>query len=420
MKTGATEIYNRFPMHIETTLKCAPNYIILSDLDQTISGNNLPVHDVLKLVTDQTRLHHQDFDLYHTIQEYHSTGQDIRALSSSAGWDLDKWKFLPMLHYVWNLTETADYFNSTIDWFVMIETDTALSWLNLIHYLLPLDATKPQYIGAPAALVADGSWFAHGGSGVIMSRTAVEKVEEMRRTYVEGEVDGISSEEAYDRKWEALTGQICCGDSVMAKAFWDVGVQVASARPMIQGDTRLSLPDDVDSWCQPPVTFHHVTPVEVDEFWRFQEDFVQKENGGLWNETFKYKDVFMEFIFPGVTNQSRGVDSEEEIQIDASVARDNWDNMSDRWKDDPAAGECVQWRWSSQGKCHMDRKIRLGQAQTREGEDDGQEEKWTSGWVEKRVRDFVKRKGDCKGPIDRMKEELKEIEMGQTSMEERR
>ncbi|KAM3413694.1 hypothetical protein BST61_g10387 [Cercospora zeina] len=514
MKTGATEIYNRFPMHIETTLKCAPNYVLLSDLEHTISGNNIPVHDVLKFVRPQTRHDHPDFELYHTIQEYHNTGQDVRTLSASTGWDLDKWKFLPMLHYAWNLTESPNYFNSTIDWFVMIETDTALSWLNLIHFLLPLDANEPQYIGAPATFVADGTAFAHGGSGIVMSRTAVQKVEEMRRTYVEGEVDGISNEEAYDRKWETLTGQICCGDVVLSKAFMDVGVHVASARPTVQGDTRLSirfdslagesaylgrleeklrkkilnggvdgteyagfqeLPDDVDLWCQTPVTFHHVTPVEVDEFWRFQEDFVQHKNGGLWNETFKYKDVFMEFIFPSVTNHSREGEPEEAIPVNASVARQDWNNLSEQWKveiqspeegggvrfegpsdprmnaadkealeyfttqsvysaqhcqwacerrgepfawpqDDPSVGECVQWKWSSLGKCHMDRRIALGEALTKA--DDAGQETWTSGWVEKRVRDFVKRKGDCKGPIEQMKERLKEFESGEMSAEE--
>ncbi|CAK1366732.1 hypothetical protein CB0940_10116 [Cercospora beticola] len=514
IKTGATEIYKRFPMHIETTLTCVPNYLILSDLDQTI-GANITVHDALKLVTPQTRTHHPDFQLYHSIQNYHATGQDIQTLSSPAGWNLDKWKFLPMIHKAWDISKTEH--NSTIDWFVMIEADTALSWLNLIHFLLPLDPSEPQYIGSPAALVADGSSFAHGGSGVIMSRKAIEKVEHMRENFLEGEVDGPSSEEAYDQKWEDHTSEICCGDAVLSHAFAAVGVNVASARPEIQGDTRLSLPFDTvsggkeylrrleeklksdilhtggiefqevgdDLWCKRPITFHHVKPVEVDEFWRFQEEYVERENGGLWNESFTYRDVFMEFVWPRVTDPKNDGVKEEDLQIGTRVARNDWDNMSEWWKielkdqsegggvsvvgapvprlendtdqealeyftaqsvfsaqncqwacerrgepfawpNDPYLGECVQWRWSSQGKCHLDRRIRLGEAKTKEDQhdDEGKEEKWTSGWVEKRVREFVKRRGDCHGPIEQMKERLEAMQSGraeqESSMEEKK
>lgn len=50
---------------------------------------------------------------------------------------------------------------SSIDWFVFIEADTALSWLNLLQWLKTLDPTTDMYMGSQNKYGSTS--FAHGG-----------------------------------------------------------------------------------------------------------------------------------------------------------------------------------------------------------------------------------------------------------------
>ena len=47
VKTGATEAYTKLPTQLLTSLRCVPNLLLVSDLEQDISGYHL--HDVLVL-----------------------------------------------------------------------------------------------------------------------------------------------------------------------------------------------------------------------------------------------------------------------------------------------------------------------------------------------------------------------------------
>ena len=446
LKTGATAIYDRLPIHFESTFKCVPNYIIISDLEQTIGPTK--VHDVLQLVTQQTRENHQDFDLYYDIADYHASGQDPSKLPGSAAWNLDKWKFLPMIHKAWDVSQTE--YNGKIDWFVMMEADTSLSWLNLIHFLQTKDPSIPQYIGSPAMLVVDGSTFAHGGSGVIMSRAAISKVEHKRTHFLSGNVGESvqASIAAYDRFWEKHTEDICCGDAVLAHAFTDVGVAVSSARPMIQGDTPLTIPwelpdhtrPDSMMWCKTPITFHHVNGGEVDELYQFQQHWVEDHNGGLWNETYLFKDIFEEFISPHIEhgrstksewdNMSSWIRIESspegisvsgpEIRLASSQEQEDLDTITSTATENAekcekacerrgwphfwpqGVDDCLQWKWS-EGKCFLDYKIRLGEVQ--DDETIKKEGSWTSGWMKERVLSWKVKQGSCGRP-ETQKEEI--------------
>lgn len=94
LKTGATALYDRFPVHIETTLKCVPNVLVLSDFEQTLGGYH--IQDVLTRVSESTRTSHPNFELYRQIHRWAEAGQDFSKLDTDAAWHLDRWKFLPM------------------------------------------------------------------------------------------------------------------------------------------------------------------------------------------------------------------------------------------------------------------------------------------------------------------------------------
>lgn len=96
LKTGATELYQKLPIHFLTTLRCinSRNLIIFSDLAQTFADHS--VIDALAGVSSEFRDHHSDFDFYRKLQDHQREGKDVSKLKGDNSWDLDKWKFLPI------------------------------------------------------------------------------------------------------------------------------------------------------------------------------------------------------------------------------------------------------------------------------------------------------------------------------------
>lgn len=136
-----------------TLFRCSPHYLIFSDLALTLS--DYPIHDALATVRDSTKNHHEDFEIYRKLSEWHGEGQNLAKLKGRKGWDLDKWKFLPMMHETYRMSPTG------IDWFVYIEADTSLSWSNLLYHLRTLDPSQLVYTGAQNLI--ENTEFAHGG-----------------------------------------------------------------------------------------------------------------------------------------------------------------------------------------------------------------------------------------------------------------
>ena len=110
MKTGVTQIQDKLPTHLETTMNCYPNSVIWSDHEEQFQG--WEVRDVLANVDPALRLEHDDFQLYRHVKAVGREGLDLGSLTGSSssrqiskdqkhtmsGWVLDKWKFLPMLN----------------------------------------------------------------------------------------------------------------------------------------------------------------------------------------------------------------------------------------------------------------------------------------------------------------------------------
>ena len=69
-------------------------------------------------------------------------------------------------------------------WYVMIDDDTYLFLDNLEISLKSRNWNEPHYLGVPTyfsgcdgvSKFGDGPFFAHGGSGIIMSRAALKKL----------------------------------------------------------------------------------------------------------------------------------------------------------------------------------------------------------------------------------------------------
>jgi hypothetical protein len=267
LKTGASEIYEKLPTHLITLFRCTHHYLIFSDLPQTYA--DYQIHDALATVSDTYKNDHEDFKFYRKLQKYHREGQDVAKLKGDKGWNLDKWKFLPMMHESYRLA------SPDVDWFVYIEADTSVSWTNLLQFLGRMDPTKPLYLGAQN--VVGPTTFAHGGSGYIISRAAAKKIEDRRNKI------GVKK---YDDRWELSTSLSCCGDEVAARALIEVDVELTPSWPRIQGERVHTLDWTKGHWCTPAITWHHVTPAQLDSMWRFQNEWVKKNVSLLrpWND----------------------------------------------------------------------------------------------------------------------------------------
>ena len=247
VKTGATEAYDKLPIHFLTTLLCVDEYLLFSDMDQVMAGQHLI--DSLDQVSEDIMQDNADFDLYRQLQQYKKLREDPRELKDGGnGWNLDKYKFLHMLLKTYRAKPNAL-------WYVFIEADTALIWENLVEFLHKRDPKKPHYFGSPTYLNIE---FAHGGSGYFISQAAMKKAV--------GEHPEIADK--YDKK----VSEICCGDAMVAQVLLDVDITLTKSWPHINGEKPSTLPYGENHWCQPVITMHHLTAQEVSAVWNFEQE----------------------------------------------------------------------------------------------------------------------------------------------------
>lgn len=404
LKTGASEIYEKLPTHLITLFRCTPHYLIFSDLPQTYSDYH--VHDALETVSDEIKTEHEDFEIYRQLQQYQREGQNVAKLKGNKGWNLDKWKFLPMMHETYRLASPE------VDWFVYIEADTSLSWTNLLQFLGRMNPKKPLYLGAQN--VIGPTTFAHGGSGFIISRAAARKIEEKREKM---------GAKTYDKEWESSTKYSCCGDEIVARALVEVDVKLTPSWPRIQGETVDTLDWTEKHWCSPAITWHHVSPWQVDAMWQYQTNWV-RENVRFscislptnnytdmrqgWSKPYLYRDVFDNFVARHISVNRTSWDNISKDREFISPTSDSgdevkqaWEKLSDvekhsvksfdhceeachAWKD------CVQWMYLDDGVCKLGKDIRLGEADARDGH------KWSSGWKQDRIQKMRDDLANCK------------------------
>lgn len=251
LKTGASEAHKKLPIHFATTLKCVPNYAVFSDYDEDVAGH--AVHDALDEVNRVIATQNREFDLYRRLKKDGKTAirpDDVGP--NSAGWKLDKWKFLPIAAKVWR-----DH--PMTEWFVFVEDDTYLSWPNLLYYISKLNSSEPHYVGAQMQI--DSVIFAHGGSGFVVSNEAMRLAVQKRRGNLE--------------YYDGYTASHWAGDCVLGQLMDDVGASVHWAWPNFQGQTPATLGANAagyegDPWCNAAITFHHMSPIEIEQMWRFE------------------------------------------------------------------------------------------------------------------------------------------------------
>lgn len=360
MRTGASEITDKLPAHLNTTFRCYKDYLIFSDYEEVFQG--FPVYDALSTIDDEIKQTNGDFAYYNRLQTNGRESLDPSELSGqtaweigksgkkeNAGWKLDKWKFLPMVKQTLELRPTSDFY-------LFLEPDSYVTWSTLLRYLHRVDPTAVVYAGSENKIGPD--IFAHGGSAFILSRPAMQLAADIYQKDSES--------------WHAFTARHWAGDCILAKALKDAGVSLDPGWPMFQGRN----PFDMDFneakgryrrvWCSPAISYHHVSTWEIKQLWDFEQRWLANDPTG----PIHHDDVFRGLVMPEATGE-----------------RGNWTNLSPNLQPDTqhltiqecrdrceSRFECLQYSKGPEG-CSLSDEVRIGSAA--EGVD--------SGWFKHRV-----------------------------------
>lgn len=280
MKTGITEAQDKVPVHLRTTLRCIPNKLIVSDFEEDIAG--IRTHDVFRNISESL-LTNADFALYNRARaggrdallqsDLTKVANSAAGMSDNPGWKLDKWKFLPMI-------QEARAYRPDMQWYVFLEADTYTIWPNLVAWLAQFDSSEKLYLGNQMQI--GEVIFAHGGSGFVLSHAALHAVVD----YHAGQVD----------RWNYLTETQWAGDCVLGMALGQVGVDLTWSWPHVTSQSvweqdALGEAFGKTQWCYPALTFHHMTPADIDLFYEFDRKWFANVSISLKREQFLWKSV---------------------------------------------------------------------------------------------------------------------------------
>ncbi|VVT46221.1 uncharacterized protein SAPINGB_P001106 [Magnusiomyces paraingens] len=280
MKEGANVLWNRVPVHLLTSFTQIPYFALYADIGGSIAGHE--VIDILANVTDETKST-KDFQLYHKLNSIRDTNVilDPGELKVSGGWALDKYKNMPMLHHAY---QTAP---SSVNWFIFMDGDSYFFWENLIEYLSTLDPTKPIYLGSPTSF--RGVAFAHGGTGVVISRKAMDMT--------------LGEHPEWVHELEEETSRSCCGDYMVGYMLKQANISLSkneqnNVKKKFQGESLWSIEAGNHTWCDQIISFHHLSPLDVEILWEY-ERLIGPEK----RKSITYSDIYRDFVQPYIVEE---------------------------------------------------------------------------------------------------------------------
>ncbi|QIW97692.1 hypothetical protein AMS68_003210 [Peltaster fructicola] len=372
IKTGATELEERMPVHFNTTLRCFPKSLIFSDHGENYEGHI--VHDALGQVIDEIRLEAKEFDLWRRLHEKGRAGLDPSELSindkgsnlggggnpDNGGWALDKFKNIPMVNY------TIHKYPDT-KWFIYVDADTYIMWSTLLQWLQMMDSSKLVYLGSPAQI--DGQVFGHGGSGYVISNALMHKAAEV-----------YNHNQSY---WDEFAKNHWAGDCVLATLLEEINGALSWAYPMIQGGDNNVMNFwetgyNRRLWCYPVISYHHIPPSTVASLWHFEQEWIANSSREI-----RHSDVYKQWYVPQLPHEREGWSNMvglEDKDLTMTTSNDAWECR------DQCQGNstCMQWSFSG-GDCRMLEWTKLGHAA----------EDVHSGWILDRINEKVVELDEC-------------------------
>jgi Fringe-like len=280
IKTGASVLWDRLPMHFLTTVTRFPNFALYSDAADSIGGYE--VIDILANVSQSLLLYSEQFQPYRDARRLRSSHLYVTTKESGikGGWILDKFKNIRILEHAYK--QSPD-----MDWYMLIDDDTIVLADNLSRFLKSLDPNALYYLGS--AVAGLDYIFAHGGSGIVLSRGL------MKRAF------GAPQSDEWVAKYTERTERECCGDYMVAVYLKEtVGVslnfEVSAGR--FQGEPIWAIPTSANNWCQEVITMHHQAARDLEMIWEY-ERLKGPEKSIL------YSDIYNDFQKPYLPDSAR-------------------------------------------------------------------------------------------------------------------
>jgi hypothetical protein len=262
LKTGQETALKRVPVQAATLLRHVKKWILIGE----DGGINIGDREMIDVYSDlYTSSRPKPGNLEPTPSHYahdralyepEESGKSDRLVPNekSDGWKKDAHKNLPGFIHLWNRFPDAD-------WYFMIDDDTYMFFANVMNGLKNLDPELPHYWGAPTMFVGcdgvtrygDGPNFAHGGSGIVISRGSMRKM----MSIVDNCID------KYKTCW--------AGDVRTALCLRDAGVLVGWHKTLsFNGE-----PPRAKSWwpadaCSTPGTFHHLVLPQIQSLYNIE------------------------------------------------------------------------------------------------------------------------------------------------------
>lgn len=304
LKSGATVIQNRLPPHVRSTLRRWPHHAVYADVETEISG--VKVIDILKWLPEDLlerhRLHLGNyFDLRTMLEEQWQW--ELDDLDGYPGWLLDKYKNVPMLAHAWlnALPQT--------EWFIFIDADSYIMQRGLLEHLRKYNSSEPHYIGRAAdweAGVVNKKGeevkipFAHGGSGVAISRGAMKNLFGPDPHSDRSRMDVVLSE------FMDLADPNIAGDALVAMMLFYYVDEIVVEMPWgrfpfydtpFQGSNTRDIAVGPEGWCLPLFSWHHLSPSEVDLIYEYEQTIP------LSKKYVTFADIYRDFIMPYVVDE---------------------------------------------------------------------------------------------------------------------
>jgi hypothetical protein len=364
VKLGFSEVASALPAYLNRLGRCRIDLLFFSDYETEYNG--FKIIDALANLRPEYKWNNPDFEVYEEIKASKGRGPTEK---TNEGWRLDKYKFLPMM-------EITAHERPNSRWFVFVELDTYVNWDNMYRFLSQFNPKTPYYFGSPV-WPPKKTVFAHGGSGFVLSRGAINKLVARGRMFAENLHDPGTHLFGKD------VSQQCCGDEVLGQVLKECGVPIRGYWPMFNGEKPTTVRFNWEQWCEAIITLHHVQDQEFDRL-------------KMWEATREYpaRPLTFEELFTSI----------EPHLIDQA---DDWSNMSEDITLGPphtaamsfdtcfaaclGDKKCMQYEHFGE-TCRLSHSIRLGHGMPPNGDT-----KWTSGWVKNRIKSFQNVYSPCLG-----------------------
>lgn len=340
VKTGATEVAQKLPVHFKTTFTCPKDYLIFSDVEQEFQG--VQIHDALDHMKDIVDKNTDEWRFKEQLENAKASSDPAREfakLSGEEGWKLDKFKNLPMLLKSYKMFPDKK-------WYFFIDADTAIIWSNLLTWLSKFDHNHPYYMGSQT-IIGDIE-FGHGGSGYALSHAAAKAL--------------FDEDTDRKRKHHQYAMEVCCGDMLLSNALIDNGIRLYRSWPIIQGEEPVTVDFSEHHWNKPAITFHHMSPQGVEDVYYFEQ-----HQRLLRKPPPTGRDVFEYFVAPHLKEDYRdgwdnNFDAAEIVPLRADS--NEWDKIATRDFEGCREAclekrDCMQFTFWS-GHCSLSTVMRLG------------------------------------------------------------